>query len=1623
MRRAAQLLRCVLAAALVASCTLAVQALQGGREAVAADAGYSWSGSSDDISADGTTITITGSGTLALAGDMTADIVIMGSADVTLDLAGYTLTGMGDASGFVTATYSGGSYALASSPGSVIGVFGGSADLTVEDSSSAGTGTITGGDANRGGGICFSGGTLTLLGGTITGNEAHTVSVSAASISSWTGTFSSFGIGGGVYVDYGAAFTMQGGSIEGNTAAASGGGVYVAGSLEFTEDGSTYSTGDATFTLAAGNISANSASSKGAGVYAGGIVTIEGGTVAGNELTATACYGAGVYVSGAADTSNNGGFSDNCYIYYLSDMTSTERSANAVGSDGSLLMTAGEVSANEGAAYGGGIYMCGAALELAGGSVSGNTAYQGGGVYVETGSELSMSAGTIGSNTASGSSSISADGGGLYVTGSCALAMTGGAIEGNAAAYGAGAYVCGSDTCMTVTGGTIAGNVASASAGGVYNDAATFAASASAVIANNTATAHAADVYANASATTSLPTAAAMGVEYGSTGELVDGWYADASGARYADGTVSEVDAPAAHTGSALALIAACSGETLTIVVTVTWEAGAYSADDAATLALVRVADDDDEASVLLECVTLEAGAGTENEDGSVTCTYTFAVSKSTATVSYYVYSIAVSASVDGQAVQTQTFAVDFDALGSDEAAVDVELAAADQDADAAVEAALSCGDMTWTFACIEEAALYIDAIAQAAGGGDVTLALLANATIQQTLAIDAGASVTLDLAGCTLSLADAADDGNVYDAAVTAASGSVLQLAGNVAVTSSAEDASTIEGGVASCGGGLYVEDGADVTLAHVTVTGNTAENGGGIYVAGGTLSIGQDASIADNAATGSGYDEEEDAYTFAISELDDADYTAGFACGGGIYVGGAGTLAMAGGSVTGNTATRGGGVYVGQGASFALDDGSIADNTAWTATVYLVNSSGTVYTLVYDYALLAGASSYYGGSYDILGCAYGGGVYCDYGSSLTMSGGSVEGNVSEWSGGGIYVSGAQDYTGSVSGYTFCYAAATFTMHDGSIADNTCVRKGGGLMLAGEGVIYAGSITGNSATGQDMTIGDTEVLNASGLGGGIYVSGEDDSDNAGNVDFWIVFWASTMKSGDLTADAGAFGGEGSLVIYSTLITENTASVLGGGIWSCHAGTLAMNAMSGAAVFDNDALADDGTKDSTQAGDDIASVAKDHDSDDVIELSNTILAGGSVTWYYDGAIDDETHPDVGTATDEYTDADGTEHDVPRYDNEADDEHDAVDDDELTIATSFAVTAVVSDEDAAAARAAATLVISSNSASRGGGIGNNGTVTAGEKVTDTTSITVNVSKSWAGDSASERPDAVYVTVYYTLDGTTYSATALTLTADDDSIDGDADTWTASFTVDAVPTGSTISVREVDVDGYTAGYAGTVQNDDGTYSLVLNGDAYGSYTLLSSGTDESGDSYDLVLTNTSDAYSVSLVKYGTAMSAGNELSGATFALYEGTSDAGTLLATAASADGTGIVTWLDADGAEVALAAGTSYCIVETSAPQGYALAGTIVLSIAADGTVTATLEGVELGEAADGTQAGCVSYDADAHAIVLSLADEALYELPSAAGPGMWAVWLVGVALMLACGVVLVALRRGEARRT
>ena len=280
----------------------------------------------------------------------------------------------------------------------VIRVKGGG-DVTLTNSVE-GAGAVTGGSM---GVYVNKDGVFTMNGGTISGNSSP---------------YSNNG--GGVFVA-GGAFTMNGGLISGNSAD-SGGGVRVGTGYSY----DTWEEIPGTFTMNGGVISGNSADDDGGGVYVyeDAAFALNGGEISGND----ADDGGGVYVDSTAIFSMTGGTISN----------------NTVKSESSSWYEA----------RGGGVFVSGA-FTMTGGEISGNDANFGGGVFVYDGGAFTMTGGTVSGNNAD------EDGGGVCLEDDAIFMMNGGAISGNTAYFGGG--VCFGEGEMLVSGNpVISGNTGSA---------------------------------------------------------------------------------------------------------------------------------------------------------------------------------------------------------------------------------------------------------------------------------------------------------------------------------------------------------------------------------------------------------------------------------------------------------------------------------------------------------------------------------------------------------------------------------------------------------------------------------------------------------------------------------------------------------------------------------------------------------------------------------------------------------------------------------------------------------------------------------------------------------------------------------------------------------------------------------------------------------------------------------------------------------------------------------------------------------------------------------------------------------------------------------------------------------
>jgi hypothetical protein len=294
--------------------------------------------------------------------------------------------------------------------------------------------------------------------------------------------------------------------------------------------------------------------------------------------------------------------------------------------------------------------------------------------------------------------------------------------------------------------------------------------------------------------------------------------------------------------------------------------------------------------------------------------------------------------------------------------------------------------------------------------------------------------------------------------------------------------------GDTAGCGGGIYVDQGASLTLTDSAVTGNTASittdvgSGGGIYNVG-TLTLKRD-RITDNTAnagpgvTGAGY-------------------------GGGIYS--EGTLTLADDTVANNIANsgsgpasnpnaegHGGGIYsIGPGVS--LTRVTVAGNIA---------NSGTVVT---------------GSGADTFGV--GGGVD-DFEGALTVKDCVFSGNVAN-TGSGI-ATGSSGSSAEVFGYGGAiHAAGPATVTDSVFTNN------------------AGNTGSGSAAGSVSVEGWGGALYYNALADTLTIAGSVFRDNTGNAG---PSTATAGASAEILAFGGAVFSDAALTVGRSLFTGNVAN-------------------------------------------------------------------------------------------------------------------------------------------------------------------------------------------------------------------------------------------------------------------------------------------------------------------------------------------------------------------------------------------------------------------------------------------------------------------------------------------------
>lgn len=391
-------------------------------------------------------------------------------------------------------------------------------------------------------------------------------------------------------------------------------------------------------------------------------------------------------------------------------------------------------------------------------------------------------------------------------------------------------------------------------------------------------------------------------------------------------------------------------------------------------------------------------------------------------------------------------------------------------------------------------------------------------------------------------------------------------------------------------------------------------------------------------------------------------------------------------------------------------------------------------------DGAVISGNETVYGG----------GGVFVYGLASFDLNGGDIINNtVTDGQGGGICVyDGLKDKglsDSQILQYSKAYNLGTFSMDSANVSGNTALRGG----ASGDG----------------------------GCGGGIYIATPNASLNSG-----IISGNTSDRQG-----GGVYIGSTPYVLemQNTVIKNNTASILGGGLWLCPTGDITSAVTNGSAIYDNSAEPKDDS-----AGDDIAIVPQGDTH--YADLSIRMLGGGEAKWYRDGHVSDSTtilgQPDLST--------------YGRYEAGISEQVTKIEGNY----EGLAVKCIAGEGSKSLAESQAELWITDNSSQRGGGIGSNGGIIIGV-IDDEYSLTVT--KDWDNTPVDKQ---VEVTVNlkvgdYVLDGVVLN---------------ESNGWTATF--EGLPNPASLKNADITVyekapDGFKAVYSEAVI-DDAAKTISIN-----------------------------------------------------------------------------------------------------------------------------------------------------------------------------------------------------------
>ena len=270
-------------------------------------------------------------------------------------------------------------------------------------------------------------------------------------------------------------------------------------------------------------------------------------------------------------------------------------------------------------------------------------------------------------------------------------------------------------------------------------------------------------------------------------------------------------------------------------------------------------------------------------------------------------------------------------------------------------------------------------------------------------------------------------------------------------------------------------------------------------------------------------------------------ANMNGGYVCGGycrhngagaGISVNNNSTLSISDGVIAGNCAPSGGGVYANRSAvkvTGGVISGNSTNSNGYGGGIMAENGGSVTVSDGYITNNRYANFCYKDGD----GCHGGAGLAAKDGAHVTISGGQITGNYSEEAGGGVYVTNI-----------FRNDMAWLKITGGNIASNVSYRSEGAGIRVGQRVdaMISGPKDINGTKEDIVYITNNHCMSRFDWGGGgIFVQG--DSKNAANA--------------------------GRLFVYNSYISSNTAGGYGGGVAVCPSGKTLVTNTEGTAIFGN----------------------------------------------------------------------------------------------------------------------------------------------------------------------------------------------------------------------------------------------------------------------------------------------------------------------------------------------------------------------------------------------------------------------------------------------------------------------